>query len=79
MISNNCLRAQFPFSKNGLQVVIHRVHADLEQLGEESLRQPNRFVLKPALDPRAAILRLVEDDFGVGQRLVAHGFSLLSM
>jgi hypothetical protein len=39
----------------------------LEQLGHLRLREPDGFVLKAALDARAAILRLVEDDFGIGQ------------
>ena len=40
-------------------------HVDLEQLRDQRLRQPDRFVLEPALDARAAVLRLVEDDAGL--------------
>ena len=34
-------------------------HGDLEQLRNERLAQPKRFVDKTALDPRAAVFRLV--------------------
>jgi hypothetical protein len=61
------------------QVLIDRPHILFEKLPDERLRQPQGLVLKPALDARATVLRLVEDDFGMGQRFVAHGFSLLSL
>jgi hypothetical protein len=47
---------QLPLGENRLQVVVHRVHPDLKKLRQERLRQPYRFVFKPALDARAAIL-----------------------
>ena len=56
----------------------HVLRSCLEQLGDLRLRQPQGFVLKPALDARPAILRLVENDFGIGQGLVAHQVSLLN-
>jgi hypothetical protein len=46
--------------------MIHRVDANLEQLRQKRLRQPNRLILKPALHTRPAILRLVKDDFRIG-------------
>ncbi|MHB1631179.1 MAG: hypothetical protein ACYCQL_03005 [Acidithiobacillus sp.] len=38
----------------------------LEQLGNLDLREPQRFLLKPALDACPPILGLVEDEFGLG-------------
>jgi len=72
IISNRCFRAQFPLGKDRFQVVVHRAYADLKKLRHERLSEPHRFILKPALDARATILRLVEDDFGLRQWLVAH-------
>jgi hypothetical protein len=40
--SNSCLRLELPFGENGLQVVVHRAHADLEKVGHQFLRQPHR-------------------------------------
>ena len=45
----------------------------LEQLGHVLLREPHRFILKPALDARAAILSLVEDQVGIRLRFGNHG------
>ena len=63
---------QFPLPVDAFKVLVHSRHSDLEQLGYERLRQPQVLVLKPALDAGAAILCLVEDDFGIGQRFFAH-------
>jgi hypothetical protein len=76
---DSCLPTQFAFVEDIHQVLVDRPHILLEKLPDERLRQPNRFILKPALNARAAILGLVEDDFGLGQRFVAHGFSLRSV
>ena len=46
----------------------------LKQLRDQRLRQPERLVLEPALDARAAVLGLVEDDAGLRRRVVGHGF-----
>jgi|GEM_PF-6084163 len=43
------------------------------QLGHLSLRQPKRFVFKSALDLRAPVLGLVENDGGLGRRFLTHG------
>jgi hypothetical protein len=51
----------------------------LKQLRNERLQQPDGLVFKSALDARAAILRLGKDDFGIAQRFVACGFSVLSI
>jgi hypothetical protein len=69
---DSCLPAQFSLVENIDQVLIDRSHILVEQLSDERLRQPQRVVLKPALNARTAILRLVEDDFRLGQRCVAH-------
>ena len=52
--SNSCLRCEFPFGKNGLQVVVHRAHADLEKVGHQFLSQPDRLILKPHWMPEGA-------------------------
>ena len=75
-MSNSCSSSQLSLGENGFQMVIHRAHANLEQLGHEPLCQPHRLVFKPALQTRAAILRLVENDFRLRQRLVAYGVLL---
>jgi len=54
-------------------VFIDCPHIFLKQLRHQLLGQPDGFTFQSALDARAAILRLVEDDFGFGQRLVTHG------
>ena len=46
----------------------------IEQLGNLGLRQPEGFIFKPALDARATVLRLVEDDAGLRLGFVAHGW-----
>src|SRR5665647_1534527 len=71
---DSCLPVQLAFLENVHQVLIDRTNVLLEQLRDERLRQPQRLVFKPALNARAAILSLVEDDFGLGQEFVAHGF-----
>ena len=45
----------------------------LEKLRHVLLREPDGFVLKPALDARSAILGLVEDEVGIGSWFVFHG------
>lgn len=71
-----CLRPQLVFRVDRLQVQVDVRRHGLEQLGNLNLRQSQRFVFKSALHTLAAILRLVEDDFRIGQRFVAHEFSL---
>jgi hypothetical protein len=41
------------------------------------LREPDRFILKPALDARAAILSLIEDEVGIGLWFLLHGFDFV--
>lgn len=69
---DSCLPAQLALVENVDQVLIDRPHVLFEKLPDERLRQPQGLVLKPALHAGPAILRLVEDDFGVGRRLFAH-------
>lgn len=57
-IPNSCRRRQFPLRVDAFHVLVHRRHGDLEQLGNQRLRQPKGLVLKPALNARPAILRL---------------------
>ena len=58
---NSCPRIELLLGEDGLQVLVHGRHSDLEQLGDERLRQPDRLVLEPALDPGATVLGLVEN------------------
>ena len=48
--------------KDVLDVLIDGRHGNLEQLRNQRLAQPKRFVDKAALDPRAAIFGLVLDN-----------------
>jgi len=50
--------------------------AVLEKLRNLGLRQPDGFVLKPALNARPPILRLVEDDCGKGSSLMAQSLGV---
>jgi hypothetical protein len=63
---DSCLPAQFALFENVHEVLVDRAHILLKQVGDERLRQPQRLILKPALDARAAILGLVKDDSGSG-------------
>ncbi len=69
---DSCLPAQFAFLENVHQMLVDRPPVLLEKLRDERLRQPKRLIFKPALHARPPVLRLVEDDFGLGQRRVAH-------
>ena len=51
--------AQLPLGVNALQMLVHGRHRDLEQLRNKRLREPDRLILKPALNARAAILGAV--------------------
>ncbi len=62
---HSCLPAQFTFVENVDQVHVDRPHILLEQFRQKRLRQPHRLIFKLALHTRAAILRLVKDDFGI--------------
>ena len=61
------------FRKNSLQVQRHVLRRGLKKFRNLRLCQPDRFVLKTALHARSAILGLVKDEFGLGQRIVTHG------
>jgi hypothetical protein len=50
----------------------HVLRRGLKQLRHLRLRHPHRLILKPALDARAPVLRLVEQEFGIGFGCVAH-------
>ena len=76
---NSCPRRQFSLGVDAFQVLIYGWNRHLEQFGNERLRQPQRLVFETALDAGAAILRLVQDDFGIGQSFVTHRFRLISM
>lgn len=64
---------QFAIGENALEVLVYSRHGDLEQLREMRPGEPDRFVFEPAFDARAAVLGLVEDDFGVRRSVVRHG------
>ena len=69
----SCRLRQLALGENGVQMQRHVPRRGLEKLRNLGLRQPDGLVLKPALDARPPVLRLVEDDFGWGQGHVAHG------
>lgn len=46
----------------------HVLRRGLEQLRNLRLRQPDRLVFQPALDARAPVFRLVEQEFAAGRR-----------
>ena len=62
--SNSCPGLQFSFGVNLFQMMIHRIHTNLKQIGHQLLRQPNAFVFEPALNARLPVLGLVEDEAG---------------
>lgn len=47
----------------------------LKQLRNERLRQPDGLILKPALDARAPVLGLIENDFRLRCGFFAHGIA----
>ena len=51
-------------------------HILLKQFRDLRLREPDRFVFKPALDARPAILGLLENGAGLRQRIIKHEFFL---
>ena len=62
-LPNSCLAAgQLTVREDPLEVLVHRRHRDLEQLGDQRLREPDGLILEAALDARAAVLGLIEDD-----------------
>ena len=62
----------FALGENGLQMQRHVLRRGLEQLRHLRLRHPHCVRLKPALDTRPPVLRLVKDEFGLGWRRITH-------
>jgi hypothetical protein len=58
------LRRLFTLGEDAFQVLVHGRHGNPEQLGDQGLTQPDYVGLEAALDARAAVLGLVEDDAG---------------
>jgi hypothetical protein len=54
-------------------VLIDSADIFLKQLRHQFLREPDRFRFEPALNTRAAILRLVKDDAGLRNGFVGNG------
>jgi hypothetical protein len=73
---DSCLPAQFSLVEDVHQVFVYRPHILLEQLRNQSLRQPQRLVFQPTLDACPPVLGLVEDKFGTRGGQVAHGNTL---
>ena len=48
-------------------MLVDRSHVFLEKLSDERLRQPDCLTLEPALDARAAVFRLLEEEFAAGR------------
>ncbi len=77
ILSNSCLPLELAIIVNLFKMVIYGVHSDLKQFGDQCLSEPNRLILKAALDARTTILRLIEDHRGLGFRhIVGHRFLL---
>jgi hypothetical protein len=60
---NSWARLHLALGNDVLEVLIDGSNGYLEQFRDERLAQPKRFVHKTALDPGAAVLCLVQDDF----------------
>ena len=58
------------FIVNIYQVLTYGANVYLKKLADQGLREPDRLVLKSTFNARAAVLRLVKDDFRVGSRRV---------
>jgi hypothetical protein len=70
---DNCFLGQFTLHEDVLDVFVDGADIFLEQLRHQLLRQPHGLVLKPALNARPAILRLVEDHRRLRLGFLAHG------
>lgn len=59
-------------------MLVYRADILLEQLDHKLLGQPDRFILQPNLDARAAILGLVDQELGMGRfgQKIRHAFFL---
>ena len=75
---NSWPRGQFALVPDAPQVLVHGWHGHLEQFGDLGLREPDGFVLQPAPDARAPVLRLVEENLGLRKRLVTHALTAAS-
>lgn len=60
---NSWTRRHLALRKDVLDVLVDGGDGHPEQFRDERLAQPKRFVGKPALDPRPAVLSLVKNDF----------------
>src|ERR1700745_81183 len=69
---DSCLPAQFALFEDVHQVLVDRPHILLEKIGQEGLREPDRIEIDPALDARAPVLGLVEDDARLRLLVVGH-------
>jgi len=58
----SCLRRQFAFLVDVLNVQADVLLAGLEQLGQFRLRQPERFLVQPHVDLDAAIFGLIDQE-----------------
>src|SRR5438045_687340 len=63
-IPDGCLPREFTLGVDVLQMLVDGAGVLLEKLADERLCQPDGFILKPALDARLPVLRLVEDQRG---------------
>jgi hypothetical protein len=64
---DSCLCVEFAFLVDVLKVEVDVLDRRLKQLGHEGLRQPDRLALEAALDARAPVLGLVEDQLAFGR------------
>ena len=65
---DSCRLGQLVFLVDILQMLVDRPNVLLEQLGDLCLRQPDRLVLKTAVDARSTILGLIEKNLAFGRK-----------
>jgi hypothetical protein len=71
---DSCLLFDLPFLVDVLEMLVDGPDILLEQFPNERLAQPKRFVDKAALDPRAAVFCLVQDNLASrGCGIIGHG------
>ena len=81
---DGCLLFDLPFLVDVLEMLVDGPDVLLEQLPNERLAQPKGFVDKTALDPRAAVFCLVQDNLasrgcgitGYGRLVLRHSEAL---
>src|SRR5690606_19138066 len=77
-IPDSCRSLEFPLLIDVSEVFVDGAQVLLEQLGDLGLGEPKSLILEAALDARAAVLGLVQQDFAVGEGLRWTGIGFLA-